>query len=114
MFNCQDGIDSTNNAISYYTAAADNKNISAITSTTSATNSIQNLVAAASVTASPSTTRLNIILGYTSVVPTTIAWTPTTGLYTNAAATTPYTGGNATVVYAVTNDTTTYTATASN
>ena len=42
---------------------------------------------------------------------TLISWAPLTGLFTNAAATTPYTGGNATTVYAKPVTTTTYTAT---
>jgi hypothetical protein len=42
---------------------------------------------------------------------TVISWAPLTGLFTNAAATTPYTGGNATTVYAKPSVTTTYTAT---
>jgi len=40
-----------------------------------------------------------------------ITWSPTTGLYTNAAATTAYTGGSAVAVYAKPSVTTTYTAT---
>jgi len=45
---------------------------------------------------------------------TAITWSPTTGLYTTAAATpgTEYTGGPATTVYALPASTTTYTATA--
>jgi hypothetical protein len=41
-------------------------------------------------------------------------WSPTTGLYTDAAATTAYTGGNAATVYAKPGSTTTYTVTATN
>jgi hypothetical protein len=41
-------------------------------------------------------------------------WTPTTGLYTNAAATNAYTGGNAAVVYAKPLATSTYTVTTTN
>lgn len=40
-----------------------------------------------------------------------VTWSPTTGLYTNAAATIAYTGGNASTVYAKPITTTTYTAT---
>lgn len=57
-----DGVDNQN-AITFFTAAADNKNINAITSTTSGTTPIQTLVANASVTPTTSTTRLNIVFG---------------------------------------------------
>ncbi len=53
-------------------------------------------------------------LGYTSVVPTVITWSPTTDLYTDALGTTAYTGGGATVVYTKPSMERTYTATASN
>jgi len=45
-----------------------------------------------------------------------ITWSPTTNLYTNAAATTPYTGGHATTVYvkSASAATTVYTATSTN
>lgn len=43
-----------------------------------------------------------------------ITWSPTTGLYTDAALTTPYTGQNQTTVYAMPDGTVTYTATATN
>ena len=81
-----DGVDLSNNAITYYTAASDNKTITAITSTTSSTTSIQSLVASASVTPSTSTSRLNIVLGYTTIVPTTMTWSPTTELYTKCGS----------------------------
>ncbi|NVN94312.1 MAG: T9SS type A sorting domain-containing protein [Bacteroidetes bacterium] len=42
----------------------------------------------------------------------TMAWAPTSGLYTDAAATIPYTGSYATTVYANPSSNTTYTATA--
>jgi len=42
----------------------------------------------------------------------TTTWSPTTGLYTNAAATTSYTGAATATVYAKPTETTTYTATA--
>ena len=48
-------------------------------------------------------------------IPTTMAWTPTANLYTDAAATTPYTGQNLSTVYFKTNAAAaavTYTATA--
>ena len=40
--------------------------------------------------------------------PTTITWSPTSGLFTNALGTIPYTGGNTTQVYASPSTTTTY------
>ena len=49
------------------------------------------------------------------IIPTTMAWTPTANLYTDAAATTPYTGQNLSTVYFKTNAAAaavTYTATA--
>jgi hypothetical protein len=58
------------------------------------------------------TTRPYIVLDY--LIPATITWSPTTGLYTDAAATVAYTGGNATSVYAKPATSTTYTATATN
>ncbi len=45
---------------------------------------------------------------------TSFIWSPTTGLYTNAAATTAYTGGTATTVYAKPTMTTVYTITGTN
>ncbi|TBX67659.1 T9SS type A sorting domain-containing protein [Flavobacterium silvisoli] len=59
----QNGADSTNNAITYYTATTGNTTISAVTSTAFATNSIQNLVTAGTVTPSTSTQRLNVVFG---------------------------------------------------
>ena len=47
-----------------------------------------------------------------SLSPTTISWSPTTNLYTDALASVPYTGTPASVVYAKPSATTTYTATA--
>lgn len=48
------------------------------------------------------------------VAPATIVWSPTTGLYTDAAATVAYTGTAATTVYAKPTADTTYTVTATN
>lgn len=45
--------------------------------------------------------------------PTTITWSPTSGLYTDAAGANPYTGGHATTLYASPASTTTYTVSAS-
>jgi hypothetical protein len=47
-------------------------------------------------------------------VPNATTWSPTTDLYTNAAATTAYTGGNAVVVYAKPTASTSYTVTTTN
>jgi hypothetical protein len=44
----------------------------------------------------------------------TYVWSPSTNLYTNAAATTAYSGGSATTVYALNNSATSYTVTATN
>lgn len=58
--------------------------------------------------------RPNMII--TASAPTTMSWSPTTNLYSNAAGTTPYTGGNASTVYFKSSSAApaaTYTATAS-
>lgn len=52
-------------------------------------------------------------VSFSIVLPSPISWTPNTGLYTDAAATTPYTGGARDTVYALIGGTQTYTATAS-
>ncbi|WP_345258604.1 PKD domain-containing protein, partial [Flaviaesturariibacter amylovorans] len=49
-----------------------------------------------------------------TAAPLSYVWTPSTGLYTNAAATIPYTGGSAATVYAKIDAPQTYTVTASN
>lgn len=54
----------------------------------------------------------SIRIFYRSQAPANITWAPTTGLFTDAAGTTPYTGGVASTVYAAPSATTTYTATA--
>jgi subtilisin-like proprotein convertase family protein len=56
-------------------------------------------------------TSWSITITYQILTPT-ITWTPTTGLYTNAGATTAYTGGNAFSLYANPAATSTYTVTA--
>lgn len=56
-------------------------------------------------------TSWSITITYQVLTPT-ITWTPATGLFTNATATTPYTGGNAYSVYANPAASTAYTATA--
>ena len=81
----QSGADSTYNSQTYYTATTDNKTLYTLTSSAN--------------TPSYSTKRLNVKLDWTSSVPTTLAWTPTTNLYSDAAGTTPYTGQNVSTVY---------------
>ncbi len=80
----QSGIDSINNAQTFYSTTADSK-----------TNYVFNNLAAT--TGTLSTKRMNIRFGYLSVAP--ITWAPTTDLYTDAAATIGYTGTPATTVY---------------
>lgn len=84
-----DGVDNLNNSITLFTAAADNKSFFARTSTTSGTTPIKTLVSNATVTGAGSTTRLNIVLGYSSLQQPTWLWTPATGLSaTNTASVT--------------------------
>ncbi|WP_396190084.1 beta strand repeat-containing protein, partial [Flavobacterium sp.] len=64
--------------------------------------------------ATTASSRPKFIFGYSTVTATAITWSPTTELYTNAAATTPYSGGQATVVYVKPTVERIYTATASN
>lgn len=71
----QDGADSTNNAITYYTATATNMTISAITGTDSAVTTLQDLVAATTVVPAPSVRRLNVVFG-TSTSNVNWSWTP--------------------------------------
>ena len=56
--------------------------------------------------------RPNMVFGYSAQG--SVVWSPVTGLYTNASATTAYTGGSASVVYAKPSATTVYTATVTN
>ncbi|NMH26523.1 fibronectin type III domain-containing protein, partial [Flavobacterium silvaticum] len=60
-------------------------------------------------TSGASNSRPNMTFGFTNA--NAPVWSPTTGLYTDAAATTAYTGGGRGVVYAKPLTTTTYTAT---
>jgi hypothetical protein len=106
------GADLANNSQTYYTATTDNKTVSAVTSTTFASS---NAFVASNPPAVVSLKRLNTTFDWTSSAPTTIAWSPATNLYTDAAATTPYVGGSsATTVYFKSNadGTSNYTATA--
>ncbi|MBS1742856.1 MAG: Ig-like domain-containing protein [Bacteroidetes bacterium] len=57
----------------------------------------------------------SITVNYTlPVSPINVVWSPLTGLYTDAGATTAYAGQNVSTVYATPNTTTTYTATSTN
>lgn len=90
------GIDSANNASTLFTATTDNKTISAITSTTFPSS---NAFVASNPTGTLSLKRLNTTFDWSNSSPTTITWSPTTNLFTDAAATIPYTGTNASTVY---------------
>lgn len=97
----QDGADSTNNAITYYTATAQNMTISATTSTDVAVTTLQDLVASNSISATVATSlrRLNVIFG-TDASGVTWSWNP--GVLTgNSISVSP-------------TQTTTYTVTATN
>ncbi|MBK9733410.1 MAG: hypothetical protein IPO83_19325 [Chitinophagaceae bacterium] len=98
----QDGVDLANNAITVFTAAADNKNIEAHTSTLSGTTTLQALVASATVIPTASTTRLNIVLAYSTLINNSYTWSPSGTLSSSTG----------TSVTATPSSTTTYTATA--
>ncbi|MGL2967309.1 GEVED domain-containing protein [Flavobacterium sp. XGLA_31] len=76
----QNGVDSTNNAITYYTATTGNTTISAVTSTAMTTSSVQNLVTVGTVTPTTSTQRLNVVFGGQVAETNTASftWTPAT------------------------------------
>lgn len=92
----QDGADSTNNAITYYTATASNMTISAVSSTLSSVTTVQDMVAnsSSSATVSTSLKRLNVVFGQTNNG-ITWSWTPgaatTASVAVSPATTTPYT-----------------------
>jgi hypothetical protein len=96
------------NATTYYTTTTNNSVVYAYDSSNVSTfyTSVP--------TATTSTSRPNVVLGYSSTTPTTITWSPTTDLYTTVGATTAYAGGNASVVYTKPSAEVTYTATAAN
>ncbi|TBX65986.1 hypothetical protein EZL74_11475 [Flavobacterium silvisoli] len=96
------------NATTYYTATTNNSVIYAYDSGPSST------FYTSSPTATTSTSRPNLVFGYTATVSSPITWSPTTDLYTDAAGTTAYTGGAASIVYTKPSMERTYTATASN
>ncbi len=83
----QDGVDASNNAITFFTAASDNKNFEAHTSTTSSTTPIQTLIANATLTGTASTTRLNVVFGITTQVNPSWTWAPGATLNTTTGAT---------------------------
>ncbi len=101
------GADNLNNAITYYTATTGNTVATATTSTVSTSDGF----AATIPTATLSTKRLNTQFVGVISAPGSIIWSPTTDLYTDAAATTAYTGTAAAVVYAKLTAPATYTAT---
>jgi len=105
----QTGQDITNNSQTYYTATAGNTVVWARTSTTTSSDGFP----ATNPAATTSVNRLNTTFVVSSSQPTTFAWTPTTDLYTDSAATTAYTGENLTTVYikSSTPGSTVYTAT---
>lgn len=104
----QTGIDSTNNTQTYYTATTGNTVLTAVTSTPTSSDAFANSAP------SPTTSvnRLNTTFVWNSTINNAITWSPTTGLYTDAGATTAYTGAAATTVYASPTASATYTATA--
>jgi hypothetical protein len=91
------GVDTTNNAETFFTATTDNKTVSAITSSTFPSS---DAFAASGPSASTSLKRLNTTFDWVGSAPTTITWSPTTNLFTDAAATVAYVANdNATTVY---------------
>ncbi|MCG2611374.1 T9SS type A sorting domain-containing protein [Flavobacterium sp. SM15] len=90
------GADSTNNSSTYYTATADNKTVTSVTSTTFPSS---NAYVASNPAGTLSLKRLNTTFDWSSVTPNSITWSPTTDLYTDASGTVPYTGTNANTVY---------------
>lgn len=109
----QTGIDSANNAETYYTATTGNNTVLyAITSTVNAGGSDGFANSAPAPTTSVN--RLNTTFDYTATAPVT--WTPSTGLFTDAAGTVAYTGTATSTVYVKgsTTTATSYTATATN
>ena len=90
------GADSFSNSATYYTATTDNKTATAITANTFTSS---DAFAASSPAPTFSLKRLNTTFDWTNNVLTDITWSPTTGLYTDAAATVAYASGNAATVY---------------
>ncbi|HMT29064.1 MAG TPA: hypothetical protein PKD91_07280, partial [Bacteroidia bacterium] len=94
-----DGIDAINNAQTQFTTTAGNASIFGFNTPASGTLS---------------TSRLNIRLGYLTPA-TSVVWTPTTNLFTDAGATVAYTGSPSTnVVYFNGTSTTSYSVTSTN
>lgn len=96
------------NATTYYTATSNNSVIFAYDSVNSST------FYTSSPTVTTSTSRPNVVFGYDSTTNSPVTWSPTTDLYTTAAATTAYTGAASAVVYTKPSSAITYTATATN
>ena len=97
----QDGPNSSADPLTYYTAAADNK-----------ANYTYNVSPSVGAVGTLTVNRFNVTFAGTNSVPTTLAWTPSTDLYTNVAATTAYAGQNLATVYTKSLDPQTYTVTA--
>ena len=92
----QTGVDSINNAETYFTATTGNTVLYAFTSTVNAGGS--DGFAASSPTATTSKNRLNTTFNWAATP--VVVWSPVADLYTDAAATIPYTTGtNASTVY---------------
>ncbi|HRO18525.1 MAG TPA: hypothetical protein PLU07_10060, partial [Ferruginibacter sp.] len=76
------------------------------------TTGVRDMCTGALGTQTASTSRPIMDITFTTVVPTSVTWSPQTGLFTNAAGTIPYTGQPATSVYAMPSADETYTAVA--
>ena len=103
------GVDSFNNAETFYTATTGNTVVSAITTTVTTSDGF----ASSSPVATASTFRFNATFGWSNSVSTSVTWSPTTNLYSDAAASVPYSGSTSNIVYVKSNTpgVTTYTAT---
>jgi hypothetical protein len=100
------GADQSNNANTYFTATTGNTVVSATTSTPSSSDGF----AATNPSALPSKDRLNTTFECTVFSPGVISWSPTTDLFTDAAATTAYTGTDVRTVYSKSTTAQTYSA----
>ena len=84
----QDGPDASADPLTYYTAASNNK-----------ANYTYNVSPSTGATGTLTVNRFNITFAGTNSVPTTLAWTPSTDLYSNAGDITAYAGQNLATVY---------------
>jgi hypothetical protein len=100
----------TSNQINNYTAQPANRTLYLFTDGTPGATVNDFYAYTAAFTATASVNRVNLTLDYTK--PANYTWSPTTDLYTDAAATIPYTGGFAQKVYAKPNAATAYTVSA--